>query len=84
MHGGRNVCSKGEEGPRNSGRFWDGSSKGHEEGDREEHVIAEALEINELNSHWACGECLQDSLMLVGNHACAFIHRVNGPVFKTS
>lgn len=40
VHRSRHVCSKGEKDPCNTGRLWDGSCKGHEEGDREEHVLA--------------------------------------------
>lgn len=45
LHWGRDVCSEGAEGSRHTGGLWDGSGKGHEEGDGEEHVSKEAVEV---------------------------------------
>lgn len=49
VHWSWNVCIEGKEGARNSGRFWDGCGQSNEEGDWEEHVIAEAVEVNTAN-----------------------------------
>lgn len=45
VHRSRNVCPEGEKGSRDARRLWDGSGQGNEEGDREEHVLAQALEV---------------------------------------
>lgn len=45
MHRSRNVCFEGKKGSCDSGRFRDGRCQGNEEGIREEHVVAKALEI---------------------------------------
>ena len=45
MHGSRDVCFEGKESPCNTRRFRDGSGEGDEEGDREKHVLTEAVEM---------------------------------------
>ena len=45
LHRSWNVCPPREKGARHPGGFRDGRGKGDEEGYREEHVAAEAMEV---------------------------------------
>lgn len=45
VHRSRDVCLEGKKGSCDSGRFRDGGCQGNEEGIREEHVVAKAVEV---------------------------------------
>lgn len=52
VHGGRHVRASGATHPRDPGGLRDVGGKGHEEGQRHEHVHPQALEVD------ACRQCL--------------------------